>query len=60
MFFKLFAILAVASAPVLAQYVHDGVCPSDVEVVQNFDVEKVSSGQDHPIRKCVESSDPPL
>lgn len=42
MFLKLVAILSVAVLPILGQYVHDGECRSDVEVVQNFDVEKVN------------------
>lgn len=43
MFFKSTAILlALAVLPILGQYVHDGQCRTDVEVVQNFDVDKVS------------------
>lgn len=34
-------VLSLAVLPILGQYVHDGECRSDVEVVQNFDLDKV-------------------
>lgn len=42
MLFKVVAILsALAVLPILGQYIHEGDCPSDVPVVQNFEVDKV-------------------
>lgn len=35
-------ILSVAILPILGQFIHDGECPTEIEVVQNFDVEKVN------------------
>lgn len=43
MFFKSSAILLVlVELSVMGQYVHEGVCPSDLQVVHNFDLDKVN------------------
>lgn len=43
MFSKLTAVLlSLAVLPIFGQYIHEGECPTDVDVVQDFDLDKVS------------------
>lgn len=42
MVFKFVAVLLLVASFANAQFKHDGECPDNVEVVQNFDVEKVT------------------
>lgn len=41
MFLKVLAILSVLVLPILGQYIHGGKCPTDLEAVQNFDLNRV-------------------